>query len=519
MSFPRLLEPAGVTGANGFRLFGAGLLNHNLVMNSAGDVNGDGIDDIAVGASWDPLGPGAAFVVFGRSGGFEPVVELGALAPGTGLSIRGVGLRDGAGYAVSGAGDVNGDGYGDLLVAAMWADLNGTDSGAAYLLFGGPSLPGHIDLATLNGANGMVIPGAGGMDLLNAVASAGDFNGDGFGDLIVGAAGSDLAAPNAGAAYVIYGRPGGFPATLQLPERTGANGFRFTGLGLDEWMGAQVEGVGDVNGDGFGDVLIPPAVGGADRAAYLLFGHAGAGPPVLDRTQLNGANGVRITTSEPGVTLTNHISSRIDFNGDGYADLALGARAYDGEWLNNIVYVVFGHAGGFAGEVNLGQLDGLNGFKARGPAYYAWDGGGMDVESAGDVNGDGFEDLLLSSAVYTGGLAGLGDGEGYVLFGRAVTAASLELGELDSSTGLTFQSTPSPFDGFRIGRGGDFNGDGLSDILIGEMVDRGEVGSTYVLFGERAAAAAGENAVPDAGLSGAPHDIPSGGNAGWIFGA
>ena len=187
-------------------------------MSSAGDVNGDGIDDVIVGASGSGSGDaGAAYVVFGRDvaadGGFATPVDLAAIAAGSGgFKIQGENVGDCAGWSVSSAGDVNGDGIDDIIVGAYFNDSGGGDAGAAYVVFGrdvdmvgGFSSPLSLaDVAA--GSGGFKIQGENASDYAGiSVSSAGDVDGDGFADIIVGAPFSASGGSNAGTAYVVYG--------------------------------------------------------------------------------------------------------------------------------------------------------------------------------------------------------------------------------------------------------------------------------------------------------------------------
>jgi hypothetical protein len=180
---------------------------------SAGDVNGDGYADIIVGALFaDPLArtnAGAVYVLFGKQSGFATVDLNGFPAEGAGFIIQGAAAGDYAGYSVAGAGDVNGDGYGDLIVGARGADpLSRTGGGAAYVILGGDSMPATVDLNGFpDGAEGFAILGAATGDAVGySVAGAGDVNADGYSDLILGAHRADPQARNlAGTGYVVLG--------------------------------------------------------------------------------------------------------------------------------------------------------------------------------------------------------------------------------------------------------------------------------------------------------------------------
>ncbi len=171
-------------------------------------MDGDGTDDLLVGAPGaDPNGDdsGSAYLVFGRADTVE--VALGGLTGPDGFALEGAVEGDRAGYAVSEAGDVNGDGFGDLLIGAPYADPNGSYSGAAYVVFGGAGgFAGSLNLGSLTGSAGFVMNGAAEYDHAGqAVSGAGDVNGDGFDDLLIGAPWADPHAYYSGAAYVVFG--------------------------------------------------------------------------------------------------------------------------------------------------------------------------------------------------------------------------------------------------------------------------------------------------------------------------
>ena len=187
-------------------------------VSGAGDVDGDGIDDLIIGAiGADPNGrdfAGASYVVFGRDQGFPATIDLASDAD---LIIQGAAAHDRSGRSVSGAGDVDGDGIDDLIIGALLADPNGRDSaGASYVVFGSDQgFPATIDLAS---DADLIIQGAAAGDRSGcSVSGAGDVDGDGIDDLIIGAS---SASPNgrtdAGASYVVFGRDQGFPATIDL---------------------------------------------------------------------------------------------------------------------------------------------------------------------------------------------------------------------------------------------------------------------------------------------------------------
>ena len=217
----------GLNGNNGFVINGIDANDRlGYSVSSAGDVNGDGIDDLIIAARLaDPngkSGAGESYVVFGSSGGFTSgTLDLSSLDGSNGLILNGIDSNDLSGNSVSSAGDVNGDGVDDIIIGARYADPNGkSGAGESYVVFGssGGFTSGSLDLSSLNGSNGFILNGIDREDHSGrSVSSAGDVNGDGIDDIIIGA---DIATNDnfrAGESYIVFGSNTGYaPAVGEL---------------------------------------------------------------------------------------------------------------------------------------------------------------------------------------------------------------------------------------------------------------------------------------------------------------
>ena len=354
-----------------------------------------------------------------------------------------------------------------------------------------------INLSSLNGSNGLRIEGKVAFAQFGAaVSNAGDVNGDGYADIIVGAPNETADQAASGASYVIFGSSAGFPASINVSALNGTQGFRIDGIQTVDYAGSGVTSAGDLNGDGYADLLISAPGHGTEDAdysnflgeAYVVFGHSGAFTPVLKLSSLNGSNGFRVTGQEVGELVGVGVASPGDINGDGLADILIsaGGARVGTDYALGAVYVIYGRSTGFPSLFDPNSLNGRNGFIVTGTPGGAAPSGG--IASAGDVNGDGFADFMVTRS--SDGGSGDRSGSVYVVFGGSSGLPSrLPLDTLSGPNGFRIDGPSANANiGAAIAAAGDVNGDGYGDLLLGggSSTINGvtQPGFTYVVFGK-----------------------------------
>jgi hypothetical protein len=418
-------------------------------VSTAGDVNGDGYADVIVGArayTDEQDKEGAAFVFHGSGSGLSTTPRWTAEGEQADAHF---------GVSVGTAGDVNGDGYSAVIVGARWYNNGQEKEGRTYVYHGGPVGLTSTPVWTAEGDQADAHFGI-------SVGTAGDVNGDGYADVIVGASGYDGGEEDEGRAYVYHGSAAGLNAT---PDWTVESNWP------DAWFGYSVGTAGDVNGDGYSDIIV--------GAHWFSNGQQHEGKAFVYHGSAAGLSTTPSWAQESNLTASvmfgRSVSTAGDVNGDGYSDVIVGAPGYDA-WSNQgRAYVYHGSAAGLNNAADWTvESNGENAFF------------GSSVSTAGDVNHDGYSDVIVGAHSYSN--AEHNEGKAFVYHGSPAG--------LGTSPAWTAEGNQaSAYLGYSVGTAGDVNGDGYSDVIVGApWYDGGEddEGRAYVYHG----ASAGLTAAP-----------------------
>lgn len=465
--------------------------NAGSAVAGIGDINSDGHPDFLVGApKADPNGmhnAGTARVVYGR----PHTGNVDLRGSSRGYVIQGEKPGDRLGRTVAAAGDVNGDGVGDIIVGAPH---HNNESGAAYVLFRTSEFP--IDLRS-QGDNGFRIDGAHTGDSVGySVAPAGDVNGDGFDDVIVGAPHYSEMNIDAGAAFVIYGKASREPVALSDFETGPSNdiGYILAGSTEAELAGWSVASSPDINGDGRPEMLVgAPGAGKGIAfgrgAVYVAFedrmplefdsGLDPSGSPVFEGFKVLGADGYNgfgwSVASAGDAYVTTEPNSEPPAS-DRIPDLVVGAPFADGTRGHTYIF------SGAQSAESIGVQD-TNPTIISGARHDDWSG--YSVAGVGDVNGDGLDDIVTGAASLYVRKLDKRPGKAYVVYGgggnRNLSARALSIYGYRISVEDGFDRF-----GYSVAGAGDVNDDGFADLVVGapfaRYKDRPRNGAAYLFF-------------------------------------
>lgn len=387
-------------------------------------------------------------------------------------SFIGEDTDDNSGYSVAIIGDVNGDGYEDILIGARYAEILGSATGVTYLILGGPDgWKMDEDLSNADASfEGEFDMDYSGMD----VSGAGDVNGDGYADFLIGAPFNDQGGNTAGKTYLVMGRPIGFGLGMSLADAEAS----FIGEGESDQSGHSISGVGDVNGDGYDDILIGASLNDTSNydegKVYLILGKESGWSK---NTSLSSAD-ASFTGESTGDRAGHSVSGAGDVNGDGLDDILIGARANDdGGAESGQTYLILGKRTGWSTGTSLSAAD--SSFLGEDTG----DNSGDCVSNAGDVNGDGYDDILIGARNDEDG--GSSSGQTYLIFGQsAIWGMDTSLSTADASY---WGEEAYDYSGLSLSGAGDVNDDGYDDFLIGAYnndVGGTNAGKTYLILGE-----------------------------------
>ena len=395
-----------MTGEAAINYFGASVA-------AAGDVNGDSYSDVIVGAYGFSANTGKAYIYFGGSS-MNNVADV---------TITGEGINNYYGYSVSNAGDVNGDSFSDVVVGAT--DIS-SGTGKAYIYFGS-SIMNNVADVTMTGEATNNYFGI-------SVSNAGDVNGDSFSDIIVGANGY---SSNTGRAYIFYGGS----------SMNNVADVTMTGEAINNYFGRTVSAAGDINGDGYSDVVAGAwGYSTSTGRAYIYFGGS----------SMNNTADVILTGEATNNYFGYALSACGDVNGDGYSEVIVGAYGYSSNTGIAYFYDYFPN-GEITFDINMTG-------EAAGNSF------GLSVSSSGDVNGDGYSDVIVGAHGYLSNR-----GRAYIFYG------GLTMNNIADVT-MTGEA-PGNYFGYSVSSAGDVNGDGYSDVIIGAYQFNTNRGRAYIYFG------------------------------------
>ncbi len=386
---------------------------YGFSVSNIGDFNNDGFDDIVMGAPYNDerdANAGKAYIILGGNNiDFIPDAVLFGSPSGS--------TEENFGYSVSGAGDVNNDGYDDIIVGAPYY---GIGTGRVFIFFGGASIDTSADL-TLTGPTA-------GMSFGVSVSSAGDLNGDNFDDVIIGA---NTYSGSTGRAFIFLG---GSPMNTVID-------LTMTGIGTFNELGKSVSGAGDVNNDGYDDFIVgSPGNSSGNGRANIYFGGS----------ILNNVADIITTGQAASGYFGTSVSGAGDVNNDSFDDVIIGAYGLNSN--DGRIYIYYGGSP----MNNIADVS----ISGSGTGDF-----GYSVSDAGDVNNDGYDDVMA-------GAPSSGAGSMFVYYGGASMDTIADKTAAGEYAGDKY--------GYSVSGAGDLNNDLLPDQLIGAIDFSASSGNIYI---------------------------------------
>jgi len=479
------------------KIFGANQESHLGASSSgAGDVDGDGISDIVVGA------PGAdnrshntggnAYIIRG-SADVDTEIDLKFPPSDSVVVLEGATPGDQLGFSVSNAGDVNGDGIDDFIVGAPGAVSTDPihhepDTGRAYIIYGSPNLPPTIDVSSLGSAGITMIGGQEDGRFGSAVSGAGDFNGDGYGDVLVGAPNEEHNQNgDAGAAYLILGGPS---LSSWMDFSTAQSGVAvFKTGGHDNRVGSSVADLEDFNGDGHTDIAIASlrfgdAANPAAGRAWIIFGGSTPSAEInLNELSDSGLSGVTIRTPVANDEVGQSISCAGDADADGDTEVLVTRSLddHDPETIATVAYLIRGSSDPDE-EINLAESHPM---VTRYDTFFDNEEEGQSAHGTYDVTGDGVDDHIVG--IPRSVLLEVEKGIAHRVDGDQNLGGSQLLDLLQHSGRGFIGLGQDQKVGYSVGAAGNFNDDRGNDMMIGapgtKPYGRSEAGALYVFLG------------------------------------
>jgi len=480
-----------LNGTNGFSTEGKTANDHlGTTTKSAGDINGDGIADIMIGAPGVNAGTlsdvGEIYIIFGGTGITATTFDVTTLNGTNGFVIRGVAQNEKLGAMISTAGDFNHDGVDDIIVGD---NFNLTGQGTAFVFFGSKTafLPLY-NRTDINTTNGVVIT----VDqttntAVMGVSDAGDFNKDGNNDVVL------ITNVNFNINYVVlFGKSGISNTTTS--SINGTNGFKiecFSKTGSS--TASIVRNAGDINNDGIDDLILgfPNYTEGTESSVgrvAVVFGKTTGFSTLLKLDLLTAADGFIITNSGQYTAMGTSVAGAGDFNNDGIKDIIIGAP---GKKVNSIensgeVYIVFGK-NTFPLTFPASSITASTGIVFQSKLDYYTQLGKV-VHGVKDVNKDGVSDIIFSST--NGGISHLG--AVYVVFGGSTASGTITEDTINGTIGYQVYNDEDISSNYTFGKDvagiGDFNNDGTNDFIVGSVGTNdiyNKKGKAYVFYGEK----------------------------------